>query len=669
MPSRRILANTLRVLSMDTVQRAASGHPGAPMGLADMAEVLWNDHLRHNPGNPAWPNRDRFVLSNGHACALLYALLHLSGYDLSLEDLRAFRQWGSRTPGHPEHGLTPGVEATTGPLGQGFANAVGMALAEKMLAQRFNRPGFPIVDHYTYVFLGDGCLMEGISHEAASLAGTLGLGKLILCYDDNGISIDGEVRGWFRDDTAQRFRACNWHVPEPLDGHDAEAVDAALKEARTVADRPSLLCCRTVIGSGAPHKAGTAQVHGSPLGEEEVAATRSALQWPHAPFEIPPEIRTAWDARASGARREEEWRNQLAQYRRKFPQAAQELERRLAGELPADFNATAQALLHRTQEEKLQLATRQSSGRALAAFAQILPELIGGSADLAESNGVLWSGTKPISAEDADGNHIHYGVREFAMSAIVNGIALHGAFINYGATFLTFMDYARNAVRMAALMNQPSIFLYSHDSIGLGEDGPTHQPVEQLGTLRCTPGLETWRPCDAVECTAAWQEALQRRHGPTALILSRQKLPPQERTPQQVDAVTRGGYILLQEKGTAAPQLIFLATGSEVAPVMHAALALQQEKRRVRVVSMPCLERFAAQEESYREAVLPGKARRRLAVEAGHPGLWYRYVGDAGMVLGLERFGASAPGPKALEELGFSAARVLEAARTLLAAS
>ena len=681
------LANALRFLSMDAVQQARSGHPGAPMGMADMAQVLWCDFLRHNPGNPRWPGRDRFVLSNGHASMLLYSLLHLSGYELGIEDLRKFRQLHSRTPGHPEYGLTPGVETTTGPLGQGLANGVGMALAERLLAARYNRGGHQPVDHHTYVFAGDGCLMEGISYEAASLAGTWGLGRLIVLYDQNGISIDGEVSGWFTENVPERFRACGWHVVPEVDGHDAAAVGQALTEARARPEAPSLLCCQTVIGYGAPRLRGTAKVHGAPMGEEEVAAARRELGWSHPPFEIPPAVRQGWDARARGAEWEAAWRQRLADYRREFPGLAAELERCWEGRLPEGFAAEAERLLARMQEEGHEVATRRASKMALDALAPMLPELVGGSADLSDSNQSKWAGAEVLAppgarsagAESAagapqtapaqpeagvgGGNYLHYGVREFAMAAIVNGMACHGGIIPFGATFLTFADYARNGLRMAALMRCGSIFVFSHDSIGLGEDGPTHQPVEHLNMLRTTPGLVLWRPGDGVETAAAWRDALSRRDGPTALALSRQGLPHQQRSPEQLAAIGRGGYVLLD--GWGVPELIFIATGSELQLAMAAARQLLAEGRQVRVVSMPSVEVFEAQDAAWREEVLPARVGRRLVIEAGHPAAWHRYA-PAGRVLGLEEFGASAPGPQLLAHLGFTEERVLEQARDLL---
>jgi transketolase len=662
MSSRTDLANAIRALAMDAVQQANSGHPGAPMGMADIAEVLWNDFLSHNPANPAWPNRDRFVLSNGHGSMLIYSLLHLTGYDLPIEELKNFRQLHSRTPGHPEYGYTPGVETTTGPLGQGITNAVGMAIAERALGAQFNRPGHDIIDHFTYVFLGDGCLMEGISHEACSLAGTLGLGKLIAFYDDNGISIDGEVEGWFTDDTPARFRAYGWQVLAPVDGHDPEAVKAAIEAARVVTGQPTLICCRTIIGKGSPNKQGSEATHGAPLGEDEVAATRAAIGWPHAPFEIPADVYAAWSARDRGAAAEAAWEEALSAYAAAYPELAAELKRRLAGELPQDFAAAADAYIAQCQEEGASIASRKASQNTLNVFGPLLPEFMGGSADLAGSNLTLWSGARGLSAEDASGNYIYYGVREFGMSAIMNGIALHGGFIPYGATFLIFMEYARNAVRMAALMKQQCIFVYTHDSIGLGEDGPTHQPVEQLTALRATPNLHTWRPCDAVESAVAWKAAVEYRDGPSALIFSRQGLPHQARTAQQVADVARGAYVLRDCEG--APEVILIATGSEVALAMSAAEALAE--RAVRVVSMPCAEVFEAQDAAYRESVLPSDCVARVAIEAAHSDYWYKFVGLDGRIVGMQSFGESAPAGLLFEEFGFSVDNITAAVSEVL---
>jgi len=638
---RRELANAIRALAMDAVQAANSGHPGAPMGMADIAEVLWRDVLRHNPANPDWVNRDRFVLSNGHASMLLYALLHLSGYALSIEELKRFRQLHAQTPGHPEFGETPGVETTTGPLGQGLANAVGMALAEAHLAARFNRPDFAVVDHHTYVFAGDGCLMEGISHEACSLAGTLGLGKLIAIYDDNGISIDGEVTGWFSDDTARRFEAYGWQVLSGIDGHDAAAVAQALAAARADSQRPSLLLCRTVIGWGSPNKAGTEACHGAALGADEVAATRAAIGWAHAPFEIPEGIYAAWDARAAGAAAESAWQHMFEGYRAAHPELAADFQRQMAGQLPADWLQIAQRCLDSIEAAGGKDATRKSSEKVLNELGAALPELIGGSADLTGSNNTWHSSSRGITRADASGNYVWYGVREFAMSAMMNGMALHGGLIPYGGTFLVFSDYARNAVRMAALMHQRSIFVYTHDSIFLGEDGPTHQPVEHANALRLIPNVDVWRPCDAVETAAAWIAAISRREGPSALLLTRQGLPAQTRKPAQRDAIARGGYVLL-EPPTAA-KAVLIATGSEVDIACRAAAALNADGAALRVVSMPCVEVFLRQDAAWQEAVLPAGLRRRIALEAGTSTSWYRFVGLDGLVIGIDSFGASAP--------------------------
>ena len=653
---------------MDAVQQANSGHPGAPMGMADIAEVLWNDFLKHNPANPAWPDRDRFVLSNGHGSMLIYSLLHLTGYDLPIEELKNFRQLHSRTPGHPEYGYTPGVETTTGPLGQGLANAVGMAIAEKTLAAQFNRPGHTVVDHHTYVFLGDGCLMEGVSHESCSLAGTLRLGKLIAFYDDNGISIDGQVVGWFTDDTPGRFRAYGWQVLEAVDGHDPAAVRAAIEDARAEAGRPTLICCRTVIGKGAPNKAGSASCHGAPLGADEVAATREALGWAHPPFEVPKDIYDSWDARAAGAEREAAWDGAMAAYAEAHPGLAAELSRRLAGELPANFGERAEAYIAECQAAGASIATRKASQQCLNTYGALLPEFLGGSADLAGSNLTLWDGSRPVTAGDAAGNYLFYGVREFAMTAIASGIALHGGFIPYTATFLIFMEYARNAVRMAALMGQPQILVYTHDSIGLGEDGPTHQPVEQLTALRATPGLNAWRPCDAVEAAVAWRAAIERRDGPSALVFSRQGLPHQARDAAQVAAIARGGYVLrdCEGEGERAPEAVIIATGSEVALAVGAAERLAEQGRAVRVVSLPCAEVFEQQDAAYRETVLPSNLLARVAVEAGHRDWWYKYVGLDGRIVGMDSFGESAPAAALFEEFGFTVDNVVAAVDEVL---
>ena len=651
------LANAIRALSMDAVQKANSGHPGAPMGMADIAEVLWNDYLQHNPANPHWPNRDRFVLSNGHGSMLIYSLLHLTGYDLPIEELKNFRQLHSKTPGHPEYGYTPGIETTTGPLGQGLGNAVGMALAEKVLAAQFNREGHDVIDHHTYTFLGDGCLMEGISHEVSSLAGTLGLGKLIAFYDDNGISIDGEVGGWFTDDTPGRFKAYGWQVINDVNGHSPSEVKAAIEAARHETRKPTLICCKTVIGKGAPNKQGTEACHGSALGAEEVAATRIALGWEHAPFHIPADIYARWDAREKGAGYEQAWEEKMAAYARAHPALATELRRRLAGELPADFSAQATAYIEQCQSEGATIASRKASQNCLNAFGPILPELLGGSADLAGSNLTIWSGSRGITRDDASGNYIYYGVREFGMAAMMNGIALHGGFINYGATFLMFMEYARNAVRMAALMKQQSIFVFTHDSIGLGEDGPTHQPVEQLTALRSTPSMQTWRPCDAVESAVAWKAAIERRDGPTSLVFSRQNLPHQPRDADQLAAIARGAYVLRNCEGT--PEAILIATGSEVGLAMAAAERLAGAGKQIRVVSMPCAELFEQQDAAYREAVLPSDVLARVAVEALHADFWYKYVGLDGRVVGMTTFGESAPAGDLMNYFGFTVDNVV----------
>jgi transketolase len=664
MPTRAELANAIRALSMDAVQQANSGHPGAPMGMADIAEVLWNDFLSHNPANPQWPNRDRFVLSNGHGSMLIYSLLHLTGYDLSIDDLKNFRQLHSRTPGHPEYGYTPGVETTTGPLGQGLANAVGMAIAEKTLAAQFNRPGHTVIDHHTWVFLGDGCLMEGISHEVSSLAGTLGLGKLIAFYDDNGISIDGEVQGWFTDDTPARFAAYGWQVIPAVDGHDPEAVRSAIEQARAEGERPTLICCRTVIGKGAPNKQGSESCHGAPLGDEEIAATREALGWTAPPFSIPEPIYAGWDARPAGAQREQAWEQAMQAYAQEYPELAAELRRRLAGELPADFSARAADYVAACQAEGASIASRKASQNCLNAFGPLLPELLGGSADLAGSNLTLWDGSEGISAADASGNYVYYGVREFGMSAIMNGIALHGGFVPYGATFLIFMEYARNAVRMSALMRQGCIFVYTHDSIGLGEDGPTHQPVEQLTALRATPGLHTWRPCDTVESAVAWRAAILRRDGPSALVFSRQSLPHQARSDEQLALIARGGYVLRDCAGS--PEAIIIATGSEVALAVAAAEQLAAAGTAVRVVSMPCAEVFEQQDAAYREAVLPSDVLARVAVEAAHVDYWYKYVGLDGRVVGMRSFGESAPAGELMREFGFTVEQVVATVEELV---
>lgn len=663
MTSRKTLANAIRFLSMDAVQKANSGHPGAPMGMADIAEVLWRDYLKHNPTNPHWSDRDRFVLSNGHGSMLIYSLLHLTGYDVSMDDLKAFRQLHSKTPGHPEYGYTPGVETTTGPLGQGIANAVGFAVAEQTLAAQFNRPGHDIVDHHTYVFMGDGCMMEGISHEACSLAGTLKLGKLVAFYDDNGISIDGNVQGWFTDDTAKRFEAYGWHVVRGIDGHNPDQIKAAVEEARAVSDKPSLLMCKTVIGFGSPKKAGTADAHGSPLGDAEIAATREALNWPYAPFEIPQEIYTEWDAKKAGAAAESEWDVKFAHYEKAFPELAREYRRRVNGELPAQWEADANAFIQNLQDNPASIASRKASQNALEAFGKVLPEFMGGSADLAPSNLTMWSGSAPIN-EDKAGNYIHYGVREFGMSAIMNGIALHGGFIPYGATFLMFVEYARNAVRMAALMKIRSIFVYTHDSIGLGEDGPTHQPVEQIASLRVTPNMSTWRPCDQVESAVAWKYAIERKNGPTSLIFSRQNLAQQPRTAQQLADIEKGAYIL--KDCADQPEVILIATGSEVELAVKAYEQLTAEGRKARVVSMPSTDAFDKQDAAYRESVLPSAVTARVAVEAGIADYWFKYTGMQGAIVGMHSFGESAPAGQLFSEFGFTVENVVSQAKALL---
>ncbi|MCT8765334.1 transketolase [Glaesserella parasuis] len=668
MAERRELANAIRFLSMDAVQKANSGHPGAPMGMADTAEVLWRDFLSHNPTNPAWANRDRFILSNGHGSMLIYSLLHLTGYDLSIEDLKQFRQLHSKTPGHPEYGYAPGVETTTGPLGQGITNAVGMAIAEKTLAAQFNREGHEIVNHYTYAFLGDGCLMEGISHEACSLAGTLGLGKLIAFYDDNNISIDGHVDGWFSDDTAMRFESYGWQVIRNVDGHNAEQIKFAIENAQAEKDRPTLIICKTIIGYGSPNKCNSHDCHGAPLGDAEIAAAREYLKWEHAPFVIPAEIYAEWDAKAKGLLAEKEWNAKFAAYETAYPELAAEFKRRVTGELPANWAKESQAFIEKLQANPANIASRKASQNAIEAYAHILPEFLGGSADLASSNLTLWSGSKPIRADhNVDGNYINYGVREFGMSAIMNGIALHGGFIPYGATFLMFMEYAHNAVRMAALMKQRSLFVYTHDSIGLGEDGPTHQPVEQTAALRLIPNLQTWRPCDQVESAVAWKAAVERKDGPSALIFTRQNLAQMERTPEQLANVARGGYILRQccEKGDC-PDLILIATGSEVELAMKAADVLSAEGHKVRVVSMPSTNVFDAQDEAYRESVLPSSVTKRVAIEAGISDFWYKYVGFGGRIVGMNSFGESAPAGELFKLFGFTVDNVVAKAKEIL---
>ena len=661
---RRSKANAIRALSMDAVQKAKSGHPGMPMGMADISEVLWCDYLKHNPANPTWPDRDRFVLSNGHGSMLHYALLHLSGYDLPISELQNFRQLHSRTPGHPEYGYAPGVETTTGPLGQGITNGVGMALAEKVLAAQFNRPQHVVVDHHTYVFLGDGCMMEGISHEACSLAGTLGLGKLIAFWDDNGISIDGEVSGWFTDDTPARFRAYGWQVIEEVDGHDPQAISQAIHEAQGDSDRPSLICCRTVIGWGSPNKQGKESCHGAPLGDDEIALTREALGWSHEPFEIPDDVREAWDATPQGTSRENEWRERFEAYRAEHPSLASEFERRMAGEFPQDWTENSQAFIDSVNTDTLTVASRKASQLVLDGFGPLLPELIGGSADLAGSNLTLWSGSKGISRDDAAGNYIYFGVREFAMAALGNGLTLHGGLIPYSATFLVFSDYARNALRMAALMKIRQVFVFTHDSIGLGEDGPTHQPVEHTASLRLIPNMSLWRPCDAVETAVAWRCAIERTDGPTSLALSRQNLPHQARDAVQISNIAKGGYVLLDCEG--APDAIIIATGSEIALAMDAAAALREKGRQIRVVSMPSTDVFDAQDETYRDSVLPPFITARVAVEAGVTAGWLKYVGLDGAVVGIDRFGESAPADEAFKYFGFTVDNVAAQVESLM---
>ena len=668
-PNRRELANAIRFLAIDAVEAAKSGHPGMPMGMADIAEVLWNDHLSHSPANPKWLNRDRFVLSNGHGSMLIYALLHLTGYDLPIEELKHFRQLGHRTPGHPENFVTDGVETTTGPLGQGFANAVGFALAEKLLARRFNRPGHEIVDHRTWVFLGDGCLMEGVSHEAASLAGTWGLGKLVAFWDDNRISIDGNTAGWFTDDTPARFEAYGWRVIRDVDGHDAKAIDAAIREATASSDRPVLVCCRTTIGFGSPNKAGSEATHGAPLGADEIAGTRKALGWEHAPFEIPAQVAEGWDARAKGSEREARWDSAFQAYAAAFPELAEELQRRSRGELPEGFAAAADAYIAKLQADGPTVASRKASQMAIEAYAPHLPELVGGSADLAGSNLTMWSGSQDVAGnygpeEGRNANYVYYGVREFGMSAISNGLALHGGFVPYDATFLVFSDYARNAVRMSALMGIRAIHVYTHDSIGLGEDGPTHQPVEHLASLRAIPENDVWRPCDAVESAVAWKAAIERHDGPGCLVFSRQNLAHQARTDEQVGQIARGGYVLADAEG-GAPEVILIATGSEVGIAMEAKAALDAAGTPTRVVSMPSTDVFDRQDAGYRESVLPNAVRRRVAVEAGITDFWRKYVGLDGAVIGIDRFGASAPGGVLFKHFGFTAEAIIEAAKAL----
>ncbi|EMB48706.1 transketolase [Vibrio mimicus] len=665
MSSRKQLANAIRALSMDGVQKANSGHPGAPMGMADIAEVLWRSHLNHNPQNPNWADRDRFVLSNGHGSMLIYSLLHLSGYELSIDDLKNFRQLHSKTPGHPEYGYAPGIETTTGPLGQGITNAVGMAIAEKALAAQFNKPGHDIVDHFTYVFMGDGCLMEGISHEACSLAGTLGLGKLIAFWDDNGISIDGHVEGWFSDDTPKRFEAYGWHVIPAVDGHDADAINAAIEAAKAETSRPTLICAKTIIGFGSPNKAGSHDCHGAPLGNDEIKAAREFLGWEYAPFEIPADIYAAWDAKAAGASKEAAWDEKFAAYAKAYPAEAAEYKRRVAGELPANWEAATSEIIANLQANPANIASRKASQNALEAFGKLLPEFMGGSADLAPSNLTMWSGSKSLETNDFSGNYIHYGVREFGMTAIINGIALHGGFVPYGATFLMFMEYARNAMRMAALMKVQNIQVYTHDSIGLGEDGPTHQPVEQIASLRMTPNMSTWRPCDQVESAVAWKLAIERKDAPSALIFSRQNLAQQPRSAEQVANIAKGGYILKDCVGQ--PELILIATGSEVELAVAAYEQLSAEGKAVRVVSMPSTDAFDKQDAAYREAVLPAAVTKRIAIEAGIADFWYKYVGFGGRIIGMTSFGESAPAGELFKLFGFTTENVVKQAKELLA--
>lgn len=663
MPSRRERANAIRALSMDAVQKANSGHPGAPMGMADIAEVLWRDYLKHNPSNPNFADRDRFVLSNGHGSMLIYSLLHLTGYDVTIDDLKAFRQLHSRTPGHPEFGYTPGVETTTGPLGQGLANAVGFALAEKVLGAQFNREGHNVVDHNTYVFLGDGCMMEGISHEVASLAGTLGLGKLVAFYDDNGISIDGEVEGWFTDDTPKRFEAYNWQVIRNVNGHDADEIKMAIDTARK-SEQPTLICCKTIIGFGSPNKQGKEDCHGAPLGNDEIALARKELNWNHGPFEVPADIYAEWNAKDAGAKAEAEWNKRFDAYAAAFPELAGELKRRLNGELPADFSEKAVAYIAEVAAKGETIASRKASQNTLNALGPLLPELLGGSADLAGSNLTLWKGCKGVSHEDASGNYMYYGVREFGMTAIMNGVALHGGLVPYGATFLMFMEYARNAVRMSALMKQRVIHVYTHDSIGLGEDGPTHQPVEQLASLRSTPNLDTWRPADAVESAVSWKHALERKDGPSALIFSRQNLQHQDRSAAQIADISRGGYVLKDCAGE--PELILIATGSEVGLAVQAFDKLTEQGRKVRVVSMPSTSVFDAQDAAYKQSVLPLEVGARIAIEAAHADFWYKYVGLEGRIIGMTTYGESAPASALFEEFGFTLENILGTAEELL---
>ncbi len=662
MPSRRELANAIRALSMDAVQKANSGHPGAPMGMADIAEVLWNSHMKHNPNNPKWFDRDRFILSNGHGSMLIYSLLHLTGYDLSIEDLKQFRQLHSKTPGHPEYGYAPGVETTTGPLGQGITNGVGMALAERTLAGQFNRDGHHIVDHYTYVFLGDGCMMEGISHEAAAIAGTWGLGKLVAFWDDNGISIDGHVDGWFKDDTPKRFEAYGWHVIRDVDGHDAEAVDRAIHEAKSVNDKPTLICTKTVIGFGSPNLCGSHDCHGAPLGDDEIKATRENLGWKYGPFEIPEEIYAGWDAKAKGDAAEAEWNAKFEAYKAAYPELAAEFERRMNGDLPANWAQIADDFIKQVNDKAESIASRKASQNSIAGYAPALPEFLGGSADLTPSNLTSWPGAVSITNTVTDGNYMSYGVREFGMSHVMNGLALHGGFIPFGGTFLMFSEYARNALRMAALMKQRTLFVYTHDSIGLGEDGPTHQPVEQIATLRMIPNMTVWRPCDAVETAVAWRAAIEKADGPTCLIFSRQGLPHQTRNEEQIANIRKGAYVL-RDCGCDEPDAIIIATGSEVGLAMDAAEALEKKGKKIRVVSMPAVDVFEAQDAEYRESVLPSNVMAVVAVEAGVTAAWYKY---ASKVVGLDRFGESAPAGELFKEFGFTVENVVSAVEDVL---
>ena len=663
MATRKDLANAVRALSMDAVQKANSGHPGAPMGMADIAEVLWNDFMKHNPQNPDWADRDRFVLSNGHGSMLIYSLLHLTGYDLPMEELKNFRQLHSKTPGHPEYGYAPGVETTTGPLGQGITNAVGMALAERTLAGQFNRDGHHIVDHYTYVFMGDGCMMEGISHEACSLAGTWGLGKLIAFWDDNGISIDGHTENWFGDDTPKRFEAYGWHVIRDVDGHNADAIAKAVHEAKSVNDKPTMICCKTVIGYGAPNLCGSHDCHGAPLGDDEIKATRENIGWSHEPFVIPDEVYAGWNAKEKGSAAESDWNAKFDAYKAAYPELAAEFERRIKGELPANWQAHADAFIKATNDKADSPATRKASQNAITGYASALPEFLGGSADLTPSNLTSWPDSKLITNTVTDGNYISYGVREFGMSAIMNGVALHGGFIPFGGTFLMFSEYARNALRMAALMKIQSIFVYTHDSIGLGEDGPTHQPIEQISTLRLIPNMQSWRPCDSVETAVAWRSAIERKDGPSCLIFSRQGLPHMERNEEQIANIARGGYIV-KDCGCDNPDAIIIATGSEVELAVKA--AEQMSGKKVRVVSMPCAEAFDAQDDAYRASVLPASCTARVAVEAGVTDYWYKYVGLNGKVIGINRFGESAPAPELFKEFGFTVDNVVSAVESVL---